>query len=173
MGFAEDWAAANAGSTRKVGETGYTGVGMSTPDGQPNASFGYLPWVIGGGSNSAPVYNSPGQRSGSPFRSGGAEFAPPAQAAPAQAAPAPMPVQPMPQAAPAAIHDGTANSRQAVVDALAGMAPQGQEPRALPTKHFPRYNFSGGYSRGSASGGGGSSLDPNMRHFLGWGGGVV
>lgn len=173
MGFAEDWAAANAGSTRKVGETGYTGVGMSTPDGQPNASFGYLPWVIGGGSNSAPVYNSPGQPSGIPFRSGGAEFAPPAQAAPAQAAPAPMPVQPMPQATPAAIHDGTANSRQAVVDALAGMAPQGQEPRGLPTKHFPRYNFSGGYSRGPSGGGGGSSLDPNMRHFLGWGGGVA
>lgn len=75
MGFAEDWAAANAGSTRKVGETGYTGVGMSTPDGQPNASFGYMPWVIGGGSNSAPVYNSPGQPTGAPFRSVGAPSA--------------------------------------------------------------------------------------------------
>jgi len=53
------------------------------------------------------------------------------------------------------------------------MAPQGQEAGGLPTKHIPRYNFSGGYSRGPSGGGGGSSLDPNMRHFLGWGGGVA
>lgn len=58
MGFAEDWAAAQQGNSPAVGTTGYFGAGVSA-DGSVNPSFGYLPYVIGGGSNSAPVYHSP------------------------------------------------------------------------------------------------------------------
>lgn len=92
MGFAEDWAAANAGSNRKVGDTGYMGVGMSTPDGQPNASFGYLPWQVGGSFGTigqVPQYNTPGHAGGQLF-GGVGSGQPPAQAQPmktAQAAP--------------------------------------------------------------------------------------